>query len=101
MWDLWLTKWHWGRFLSQSFGFSLSVSFHRCSIFTQISFRDEQKPGLQRNSPIETKIITIILERDNARSLQLGSTEPELFITATPGENGPLVALIGEKFPPF
>jgi hypothetical protein len=33
MWDLWWTKWHWDRFfLSEYFGFLLSVSFHRCSI---------------------------------------------------------------------
>jgi hypothetical protein len=28
-WDLWWTKWHWDRFFSESFGFPLSISFHR------------------------------------------------------------------------
>jgi hypothetical protein len=37
MWDVWWTEWHWDRFLSESFGFPLSVSFHRCSIFTHVS----------------------------------------------------------------
>jgi hypothetical protein len=37
MWDLWWTKWHWDILFSESFGFLLSVSFHRCSIFTYIS----------------------------------------------------------------
>jgi hypothetical protein len=32
VWDLWWTKWHWGRFFPEYFGFPLSVSFHRCSI---------------------------------------------------------------------
>jgi hypothetical protein len=32
MWDLWWTKWHWDRFLSENFGFPLPNSFHRCSI---------------------------------------------------------------------
>jgi hypothetical protein len=32
MWDLWWTKWHWDRVFSEYFGFSLSISFHRCSI---------------------------------------------------------------------
>jgi hypothetical protein len=29
MWDLWWKKWHWDRIFSESFGFPLSVSFHR------------------------------------------------------------------------
>jgi hypothetical protein len=32
MWDLWWTKWHWDKFFSEYFGFSVSISFHRCSI---------------------------------------------------------------------
>jgi hypothetical protein len=28
MWDLWWTKWHWDRFISEIFGFFLSMSFH-------------------------------------------------------------------------
>jgi hypothetical protein len=37
MWDLWWTKWHWDKLLSELFSFPLSVSFHRCSIFTHVS----------------------------------------------------------------
>jgi hypothetical protein len=34
MWDLWWTKWHWDRFFTEFFSFSLSVSlFHQDSIF--------------------------------------------------------------------
>jgi hypothetical protein len=32
MWDLWWKNWHWDRFFPEYFGFSLSVSFHQCSI---------------------------------------------------------------------
>jgi hypothetical protein len=32
MWDLWWKKWQWDRFLSEYFGFPMSVSFHWCSI---------------------------------------------------------------------
>jgi hypothetical protein len=32
MWDLWWTKRKWDRFLLEYFGFSLSISLHRCSI---------------------------------------------------------------------
>jgi hypothetical protein len=28
MWDLWWTKWHWGRFFSEFFGFPPPISFH-------------------------------------------------------------------------
>jgi hypothetical protein len=31
MWDLWWTMWHWDRFFPENFGFTLSVSFRRCS----------------------------------------------------------------------
>jgi hypothetical protein len=37
IYDLWWTKLRWDRFFSESFGFPLSVSFHRCSIFTRVS----------------------------------------------------------------
>jgi hypothetical protein len=37
MWDLWWAVWHWDRFLSESFGFPLLISFHRCSIFSRAS----------------------------------------------------------------
>jgi hypothetical protein len=29
---LWWTKWHWDRFFPEYFGFTLSISFHWCSI---------------------------------------------------------------------
>jgi hypothetical protein len=32
MWDLWWTKWQWGRFFPEYFSFPLSISFYRCSI---------------------------------------------------------------------
>jgi hypothetical protein len=32
MWDLWWTKWHWDRFISEYFSFPLPISFHQCSI---------------------------------------------------------------------
>ena len=32
MWDLWWTKWHWERFLSETCSSPLSVSFRQCSI---------------------------------------------------------------------
>jgi hypothetical protein len=32
MWDLWWTEWHCDMFMSEFIGFSLSVSFHHCSI---------------------------------------------------------------------
>jgi len=32
MWDLWWTKWHWDRILSQYFTLLLSVSCHHCAI---------------------------------------------------------------------
>jgi hypothetical protein len=32
MWDLWWTKWHWGRFFPEYFGFPLPLLFHCCSI---------------------------------------------------------------------
>jgi hypothetical protein len=34
---LWWAKWQWNRFFSESFGFAVSVSFHRCSVFTRVS----------------------------------------------------------------
>ena len=32
MWHLWWTKWQWGKFFSEYFGFLLYISFHHCSI---------------------------------------------------------------------
>jgi hypothetical protein len=42
MWDLWWRKWHWDRFFLEYFGFSLSFSFHRCSI----TWKNEKKNDL-------------------------------------------------------
>jgi len=30
MWGLWSTKWHWGRFFSEYFGFPLPLPFRQC-----------------------------------------------------------------------
>jgi hypothetical protein len=43
MWDLWWTKWHWGTFFSEYFGFPLAISFHRCSIKME---KAQKKPYL-------------------------------------------------------
>jgi hypothetical protein len=42
--DLWLTKWHCSKFLSELFGFLLSLSFHRGSSYSYmlIILGDEQ-----------------------------------------------------------
>jgi hypothetical protein len=49
-WDLWWTKWHWDRFLSEFFGFPLSISFHRGLHFSEnsksSSFIDPFTPSL-------------------------------------------------------
>jgi hypothetical protein len=49
MWDLWWTTWHQDRFLSEYFGFPLSISLHQCStlIFIHIWFLAEG----QRSNP--------------------------------------------------
>jgi hypothetical protein len=47
MWDLWSTKWHWDRFFSESFGFILSESVKRYSVFTHISFEGWTKGPLE------------------------------------------------------
>jgi hypothetical protein len=31
VWDLWWKKWHWNRVFPKSWGFPLSISYHRCS----------------------------------------------------------------------
>jgi hypothetical protein len=49
MWDLWWTKLHWDRFLSESFGFPRLISFHFCSEFTHIS------TGGCAKGPLETQ----------------------------------------------
>jgi hypothetical protein len=48
MWDLWWTKWHWDRFFLEYFGFTLSVSVHRCSI----TWKNEKKLIIFINKPL-------------------------------------------------
>jgi hypothetical protein len=43
MWDVWWKKWHWDRFLSKFFSFTLSVSFNHGSIFTYLG-EEQQVP---------------------------------------------------------
>jgi len=35
-WEWWWTKWHWGRFISEQFGFLLPASFQKYSHFIHI-----------------------------------------------------------------
>jgi hypothetical protein len=53
MWDLWWTVWHWDRFFSESFGFPLSISFHRYSIIihsSRVRIMDPLAPQFHRNT---------------------------------------------------
>jgi hypothetical protein len=43
-------KWHWDRFFSESFGFPLSVSLHRYSVFTRIMWGMGNGPISGRSS---------------------------------------------------
>jgi hypothetical protein len=36
MWDVWWTKWLWDRYVSEFFGFTLSISFHHGSPYSYI-----------------------------------------------------------------
>jgi hypothetical protein len=38
VWDLWWTEWHWDRFLSEIFGFPLSVWYQYISIVVPYSY---------------------------------------------------------------
>jgi hypothetical protein len=51
MWGLWWTKWHWDTFFSEFFGFTLSGSFYRCSIFTHVSSEGWTKGPLEAAVP--------------------------------------------------
>jgi hypothetical protein len=44
MWDLWHTKWPWDRFISEFFGFSLSISFHCGSPYSYITWGMNNRP---------------------------------------------------------
>jgi hypothetical protein len=50
MWDLWWTLWPLDRFFSRYLAFSLSVSFHQCSIFTLLSVTDDTYTYITVNS---------------------------------------------------
>jgi hypothetical protein len=77
MWDFWWTKWHWDIFLSESFGFPLSVLFHRCSIFTHESsggwtkglleaqfHRDTIAPHRNNNNTHHNRMLQMLLDAD-------------------------------------
>jgi hypothetical protein len=44
MWDVRWTKWHWDRFLSEFFSFTLSISFHHSNILPRDGRSSETKP---------------------------------------------------------
>jgi hypothetical protein len=51
--DLWWTTWHLDSFLSEFFGFSLSITFHRGSPYSSIIWRMNNRPlvvAVQRQS---------------------------------------------------
>jgi hypothetical protein len=50
MWDLWWAKWHWDRFFSEFFSFSLSVSFHFGSPYSYITWGMNNKPNMNMNN---------------------------------------------------
>jgi hypothetical protein len=65
--DLLWTKWHWDRFFSESFGFPLSLSFYRCSIFTHVSSGGWTMDPLEAHGRLQvpaTKVtLNVCLER--------------------------------------
>jgi hypothetical protein len=63
MWDLWWTKWHWDRLLSEFFGFTQSISFHRGSPFTYIAWGIYNRLDGGRSSEIFSN--PIIMENNN------------------------------------
>jgi hypothetical protein len=50
MWYSWWKNWHWDRFLSEFFGFPLSLSFHRGSPYSNISWGMNNRPVGGRSS---------------------------------------------------
>jgi hypothetical protein len=50
MWDLWWTEWHWDRFFSEFFGFSLSISFHRGSPNVYSNWEMNNRPAGSHSS---------------------------------------------------
>jgi hypothetical protein len=69
MWDLWWAKWHWDRFYSKFFGFSLSVSsFHKGSIliYVIIIWRKNKRSVSGRRSEVASP------HRQNEKAKTLG-----------------------------
>jgi hypothetical protein len=44
MWDILWTRWHWDRFFSEFFGFLVSISFHRESLYSYIVWEMNSRP---------------------------------------------------------
>jgi hypothetical protein len=73
MWDLCWIKWYWDRFFSEPFSFPLSVSFHRCSIFTHVSSGGWTKGPLEAQFPVPQRhcIVIVAMGWDDV-SVELG-----------------------------
>jgi hypothetical protein len=54
MWDLWWEKLHWDRFLSDFFGFPLSVSFHRGSPHSHVTSEKNSRSVNGRSSETQS-----------------------------------------------
>jgi hypothetical protein len=89
-WDLLWTKWRWDRFFSEFFGFTLSASFHRCSILIY-HLGDEQQARWWpqfRPSPytIDMKNNTTTTQKTNKNMyVHIGSSETSVGITRLHG----------------
>jgi hypothetical protein len=59
MWNLWWTAWHWDRLFSEFFGFSLSKSFHRVSLYLYVTWGLNNRPVFGRNSETSSHPIDI------------------------------------------
>jgi hypothetical protein len=55
MWYSWWTKWQWGRSFSEFFGFPLSISFHRRSPCSNITWGMNNRPGGVRSSETQSR----------------------------------------------
>jgi hypothetical protein len=71
MWDLWWTKWHWDRFLSEFFGFPLSTYQRKLLKSFSASTEWAKANNLRTNSD---KIVTI-----NFKQEVLGGTNSSTF----------------------
>jgi hypothetical protein len=90
MWDLWWTKWHWDRFFSESFGFPLSVSFHRCSIFTHVS------SGGRTMGPLEAAVPQ--RHSSNKNELQVRNISASDRISVSPFQIHPLLIMMQKEY---